>query len=140
MKRTKKVLLASLFGCLFFGLGGTATNSYATTNLTVTDFAGLQNAFTTANANTAEDYVVTVNDTIQATAPLALDSAKMTLTGNGTILGDSVPTIGISAENSSLTIDGITIKNYRYDGDVSVCLFALSLSNFCLMFLVLFYL
>ena len=120
MKRTKKVLLASLFGCLFLCLGGSATKSYATTNLTVTDFAGLQNAFTTANANTAEDYVVTVNDTIQATAPLALDSAKMTLTGNGTILGDSVPTIGISAENSSLTIDGITIKNYRYKGAIEL--------------------
>ena len=118
MKRTKKVLLASLFGCLFLCLGGNATNSYATTNLTVTDFAGLQSAFTTANANTAEDYVVTINGTIQATAPLTLTSAKMTLTGTGTILGYGDGTISYedlikASKNASLTIDGIEISGHK---------------------------
>ena len=118
MKRTKKVLLASLFGCLFLCLGGSATNAYATTNLTVTDFAGLQSAFTTANANTAEDYVVTINGTIQATAPLTLTSAKMTLTGTGTILGYGDGTISYedlikASKNASLTIDGIEISGHK---------------------------
>ena len=107
--------MASLFGCLFLCLGGSATNSYATTNLTVTDFAGLQSAFTTANANTTEDYVVTINGTIQMTTPLSLTKAKLTLSGNGTILGynETAENDMISAnDGSTLKIDGLTIKGY----------------------------
>ena len=110
----------------FCVLGGSATNSYATTNLTVTDFTGLQSAFTTANANTAEDYVVTINGTIQATAPLTLTNAKMTLAGSGTIQGYDSTASGntksslIRASGSALTLDGVTISGHKGYAAVSL--------------------
>ena len=79
----------------------------------------MQSAFTTANANTTEDYVVTVNDTIQATAPLTLAGAKMTLAGNGTIQGYDSTASGstknslIRARGSYLTLDGVTISGHK---------------------------
>ena len=85
-EKNKKGIIGIFIWMSIFVSWGSATNSYATTNLTVTDFTGLQSAFTTANANTTEDYVVTINGTIQMTTPLSLTKAKLTLSGNGTIL------------------------------------------------------